>query len=646
MSWSDDLLDAQRRAAAHSGGHARLLAGPGTGKTLTLTRHICFLIAHKNVAPDKILALTFTRAAARELRQRVAAELGDEQSPTVSTLHSFALQQLLRNRTSIIALPQPLQIADDWEERQVVLEDLRDLLRLHRISDARGLLNDLSADWQSLTADESHWEQRFPNPAFLGAWRQHRNIYGYTLRSELVYQLKKALEQRGDFTLENPIDHLLVDEYQDLNRCDLAIVQHIQSRNVELFIAGDDDQSIYGFRKAHPDGIRRFPNDYSDVSELELEICKRCDRSILDLGLFVARQDPGRIEKTIRSELSAGEGEIELLRFGNQAAESNGIAELCRHLLTRRELKPSDILVLLRSDRHAVFSGPIKDKLEELGIAVAAASSAPNPLDKKAGRALLAFLRLAVRPDDSLAWRTLFEVWCKGVGKQSIRAVYDLACYRGDSFAQTVLAARVDNGILPTTHRSRLSNAIDDISSKLSVLFPEDVDQKYRSCDELIAIVRSAADLIITNDEEREPVLSKLERNIHAFATVSIAGFVRTMESANENIEQELEEDKINILTMHRAKGLTAAAVIVAVAEDQYIPGRAVGDAIGDERRLLYVSLTRAEHHLFITYCDRRTGRQSHTGSSSGSVTRSLTQFLVDCSQQPQDGTAFIRNLA
>ena len=159
MSWSDNLLHDQEVAAAHTGTHARLLAGPGTGKTLTLTRHICFLIDDQNVAPDKILALTFTRAAARELRQRVAAELGEKQSPTVSTLHSFALRQLLRNAPTIIALPQPLKIADDWEERHIVLEDLKSLLNLQRINDARELLNDLSADWQSLTADESDWEK-------------------------------------------------------------------------------------------------------------------------------------------------------------------------------------------------------------------------------------------------------------------------------------------------------------------------------------------------------------------------------------------------------------------------------------------------------------------------------------------------------
>ena len=100
------------------------------------------------------------------------------------------------------------------------------------------------------------------------------------------------------------------------------------------------------------------------------------------------------------------------------------------------------------------------------------------------------------------------------------------------------------------------------------------------------------------------------------------------------------------LLTMHRAKGLTAEAVIVAATEDQYIPGRAQGDEVDDERRLLYVSLTRAKHHLFITYCDRRTGQQIHTGRDSGNTSRSLSQFLADCPHTPQDGREFIDRVA
>jgi len=646
MAWDDDLLPDQRKAAGHTGNHARLLAGPGTGKTLTLTRHICFLVAEQNVPPGAILAVTFTRAAARELRQRVKNELGEDRCPRISTLHSFALRQLLKNAARISDLPQPLRIADDWEERNIILEDIKVLLGLNHISESRDLLNELSADWQSLTADGANRGRRFTNPRFLGLWREHRRIYGYTLRSELVYQLKKALEQRDDFELECQFKYLLVDEYQDLNLCDLAVVREIASRKVELFIAGDDDQSIYSFRKAHPEGIRRFPCDYPGAEDLSLKICKRCDRRILDIGLFVAQQDPRRVVKEIRSEPGREQGEVAILRFPHQDVEAAGIARLCARLVNDHGLKPDDILILLRSDHNGVFSRPIREKIEEAGIPVAAATDMTSPLDGANGRAFLAFMRLAAKREDSLAWRTLFQVWCNGIGSGAVGAIYDVARGRGMTFAQAVLASHNDTSILPSNHRSRISAAINSVLDQLDDLFPGDAMEEYECRDDLMNVVRAAAKSLIVDEEVYKSVLLEFERAAEVAEATSIEELVRATEVASEDIEQELEIGKVNILTMHRAKGLTAEAVIVAACEDQYIPGRAQGSAVDDERRLLYVSLTRAKHHLFVTYCDKRTGPQRYTGRDSGRVDRSLTQFLIDCSYTPEDGITFIDRLA
>jgi DNA helicase-2/ATP-dependent DNA helicase PcrA len=645
MTWDNGLLPEQRVAAGHSGAHARLLAGPGTGKTLSLTRHVCFLIEQQRIAPEEVIAVTFTRAAARELRQRVEGVLGVENAPRISTLHSFALRQLLRNATRVTALPQPLRIADDWEERHIILEDLKSLLRLRRIDHARDLLNELSSDWQSLTADDTDWETRFPNPRFLAAWREHREMYRYSLRAELVYQLKKAMEQRGDFQLEGNIRHLLVDEYQDLNRCDLAVVHEIASRNVELFVAGDDDQSIYGFRKAQPEGIRRFPRDYAGAAELSLEICKRCDQGILDLGLFVARQDTHRIEKPIRTELGRGMGEVDIVRFPNQDLEATGVALICRHLIEHHGLAPDSVLILLRSDHNRAFSRPLRDALAAADVPVVASTEGTNPLDQNAGRTSLAFLRLAANRRDHLAWRTLFILFCPGIGAAAVNALHDVARRNSMGFADAVLAARRDPAVLPTAHRSRITTAVQRVLSQLDSLFPTGQDE-FGTCTELDNAVRAVAETLVSNLDEREAVILELNLAVEAVAATSVTNLVRATEVVGEDIEQELEKDKVNILTMHRAKGLTAEAVIVAAAEDEYVPGRAQSDAVHDERRLLYVSLTRAKHHLFVTYCDRRSGAQRHTGRTSGRTNRTLTRFLRDGPLTPVPGNVFTNNLA
>ena len=266
MQWDEGLLPEQKNAASHCGCHARLLAGPGTGKTRTLTHHIAYLVSEKKVPPKNIVALTFTRAAAAELRTRTSDLLKDIKGkpPRVCTLHSFALRQLLRNsdRIDSISIPRPLRISDDWEERFIIFEDLKDMLNCN-IQSVEKKFNQLSADWQTLNIDQSGWADTFPDPVFLGIWRQHRQVFGYTMISELVYQLKRALEQIPDFSLESNYSHLLIDEYQDLNRCDLAVVSAIRGKGVELYAAGDDDQSIYGFRYAHPQGIRRFDIDHT-----------------------------------------------------------------------------------------------------------------------------------------------------------------------------------------------------------------------------------------------------------------------------------------------------------------------------------------------------------------------------------------------
>src|SRR5207249_1820945 len=169
-----------------------------------------------------------------KLRERVHNALAGTVAdmPLVTTLHSYALRNLLHNSECLETLPRPLRIADDWEERNIVQEDLKGILGC-KVADVRDKLNDLSADWDTLAADG--WpDHRRADPAFVGAWQEHRRILGYTLRAELVYQLKHALNERGDFELVPATKHLLVDEYQDLNRCDLSVITAVLYHGAEV----------------------------------------------------------------------------------------------------------------------------------------------------------------------------------------------------------------------------------------------------------------------------------------------------------------------------------------------------------------------------------------------------------------------------
>lgn len=648
MAWDDGLLEQQRAAACHIGSHARLLAGPGTGKTRTLTQHICFLIEEKGISPDTIRAISFTRATAGDLHQRIRRVLHEDQIPIVSTLHSFALSELLNNNVNVRDIIFPLRIADDWEENHIIFDDIKGFLGMKK-SGIIDLFQLLSANWESLDVEKEDWEEQLHsrNPQFIGAWQEHRRIYGYTLRSEIVYQLKKAIEQSGGITTREEIKYLIVDEYQDLNKCDMSIINYLAQAGVELYVAGDDDQSIYGFRKAHPDGIRRFTIDYEGGKEYELGICMRCAKKVLHLGLFVVEQDRDRIEKHLESAQHCEEGTVKILRFFNQLEEASSVAILCQYLIKNKGLQPSDILILLRSDKYNVFSAPILNELHKL--TVPAIKLEDQKLRNYSVRAILCFLRLHILPKDSLSWRTLLSEWCDNIGPKSIEAIYNMAKEDGCSFADAIYKAIEDKSRIPSNIRSVLLEQISriiEINNKInSDVFEFDLELRLQSTIRLIEYVRIAAVNLNFDDELLGNTIDVFQSIIDKKEPKSLDDLIRYITSDISDSEEIRDADSVNILTMHKAKGLEAKAVFIVAAEDEYIP-RMEGELnLSEDRRLLYVSLTRSKEYLYITYCNYRTGRQKHTGRANNESRRTLTRFLQDSPFSPESGKDYTKKL-
>jgi len=644
-NWAAGLSPEQRKAAAHQGSNARLLAGPGTGKTWTLTARVRYLVFASAVDPESIMALTFTRAAAGELKDRVNKALEGKIAgrPTIATLHSFALRVLLANAKRLDALPQPLRIADDWEERNIIQEDLKALTK-STVKTVRKNFQALSADWDTLRADDNTPNPLRADASFVGAWQGHRVMYGYTLRAELVYQLKRALEQRTDIALPGDLRHLLVDEYQDLNACDLNVIGRIAANGVVLYAAGDDDQNIYGFRHANPEGIRRFDKDHAPSADLALATCVRCDRDIMELARFVADLDVRRLAKPWIPRGDAGPGDVRLLRFNSGSEESAGVATLCRYLIDEEKLEPDDILVLIRSDQNGAFSTPLTEAMTAAGVPFSVNVGSESPLDLPPGRIMLGMIRLAINPDDSLAWRTLLTVRTNGVGNKTIGAIVESASSAGVTFAQGLKNAvqRPDCPLKLASEFAALSKMVDEIRAVIgdatSVLSADQLR------DAIVAISR-----IVTRgnvdgiDEAAAYIATKARRG----EIDSFEGLLSSLSIASQLTEQELVPGAVNMLTMHKAKGLTAKAVIVMACEDQYLPGRQQSvDQEGDERRLLYVSLTRARQKLVITYAQRRHGQQQHTGRDSGHLRRTLTRYLRDAQLRVTPAADYLANLA
>lgn len=625
----------QSAAIEHIGAPARLLAGPGTGKTWAMTQRAIRLVQNHDVLPPSILVLTFTRAAAQELRGRLRDAFGAGRPlPRVATLHSYALRQLLLNADRLDSLPMPLRIADDWEERHIVLEDVRRLQNEQAgaaahfdIGDIRAKFQDLSADWETLNADREDWERTYPDPAFLAAWHRHRALYGYTLRSELVYQLKRALWNSGNFKLEFIPDHILVDEYQDLNACDLKVVEWIADHGAELFAAGDDDQSIYGFRQAAPVGIRTFLSSRVGAVDLRLEVCRRCAPEVLRLAEFVIALDLRRVPKVLRAEDGRRAGVVKLARFASQDDEAAGIAERCRKIIDGGT-SPGDILILLRQDRHGAFSSVLANHLLARGLPVHVDVGGAGAFDSEGGRTLLALLRLAHFGQDGLAWRALLQLDKNNLGTRAVQRVENNAIASNSSFGSTLAA------LAESSARDRLAewaagvarNALE-IARLLEV---ESVDYEQAQSEFSLALAALPIPSRLRDVAGYEAARRALVAEVEAGDVRNLAALLSTLGASRDDEEPVIEASSINVLTMHKAKGLGADTVFVAAAEDEYLPGRAAGDEVDDERRLLYVSLTRARERLYITYCDSRRGAQLHSGRNSGRPTRTLTRFLRD----------------
>lgn len=615
-----DATSDQIKAIDHIGSHARLLAGPGTGKTKTLTRRVLSLILQHNAVPETILLLTFTRLAAAQLKdeiKKVLEPLG-KATPQVSTLHSFALRQILYNSSRIDALPRPIRIADDWEERHIIQEDLKRVLNLKEIAEVQKLINQLSTDWETLRVDEIGWEQQFPNPAFLGAWRGHKEQYGETLRAELVYQLKKQLNQNRDFKLDKEYKHILIDEYQDLNACDLAVVNELAKRGAELFVAGDDDQSIYGFRFATPTGIRNFDQFYQNAQKLALEICFRCDKNILHSAEFVASLDPARLPKPTRPKDEADDGEVLIVGFRDQAHEAESLAKKIKSLIDAGT-SPDQITILLRSDRNGTLSKPIIDNLKKQGVDVSL--STDSELDNnKEYRAVLSIIRLLVDQNDCLAWRTLLQIGQNGLGDECVKNIENYAQSKGIRFSDAVQTIAENPSEL-----QRFGQKISNFISETKTIIDE-----LKAIENSTDVINNLVDKVITASEVKDQVKKYFIGILENQEKADLENLIKIVSISSEFIEQETKENAVNILTMHQAKGLTFDICFIVGAEDEFIPGRNTGDKEGDERRLLYVSMTRARHKLFISYCNKRTGQQRHSGSNSGTEKRTLTRFLRD----------------
>jgi len=283
-----------------------------------------------------------------------------------------------------------------------------------------------------------------------------------------------------------------------------------------------------------------------------------------------------------------------------------------------------------------------------------ASTKVERPMDEAAGRELLSLMRLAGNDKDDLAWRTLLQIRKgHGVGDKRIHSIYDYAFDNGLRYYDALCAVEKDAGAVPGAAAIQHEMAaVRDLIGQLREVVGSVADATLvgaaavpTSQGLLLDGLSNFATHVIEAQDQREAVLHHMRRTAEGSGASTFPDLLVALTSPEDTPEQEVERGKVNVLTMHQAKGLSADAVIVAGAEREPIPGKATGDRYRDECRLLYVSVTRAKHHLYVTFCNERHGQQRHSGSERGNPTRELTPFLRGA-LDVESGPAYVAGLA
>lgn len=616
--------------------HGRVLAGPGTGKSATVVDLIHRLLTRDGAERPAIRLLTFTRAATAELAGKVSAHESEVERP--STVHSFAISALLRNPGSA-PFPEPLRIADDWEVKNIVRPELAKLVGVSPSFVKDHLLAEMAAMWQSLIREQDSGVDEETRNRFIGAFRQHRRVMGYTLLGELPDLLRQALESYDDLQGLD-YDFVVVDEYQDLNACDLRVLKLLGDRGVAIFAVGDDEQSIYGWRKAAPEGIRRFPDDYPGADDYVLSVSHRCGAEIIRWARFVIEADPARPRERDRLVAADGAapGEVALLSFPSQVTEARGVADIVQKLIEDEGLEPSEILVMSRGDHNGQFSQPIKAELDRRGISVDDPSWVDEVVSDPDNRAVLLLARLMVNRLDSLAWAGL-TVLEPGIGDRFRRGIYDRAAETGMTFAEALLAAHAEDfasmtGPVPR----RAGNLVGRTRAWLDTHpVPENEQDAPEAWGDWLALAFSGADAPVGVSDALSELLRVVDEAIEP--GTDLARFLGQIQPLAKD-HASAQAGGVRFLTVGLSKGLTVEASIIIGGEEGIIPDPRADEA--EERRLLYVGLTRARRFSYVTWATRRSGPTARAGTPRVQGRRLISRLLRGGPVETQNGQDYI----
>jgi len=608
------LNDAQREAVAATEGPVLVLAGAGTGKTRVITHRVARLIGN-SVPPADVLAVTFTNKAAQEMLQRLRGMLGGKKTaggPTVCTFHRLGLT-ILREHAERAGRRPNFSIYDPSDSAGVVRDVLAELVAPDGAADPEMLQRVLSAHKNAGNAVE-------PGDAFFARLLERyegdlaaRNAFDlddlirWPVRLLADKDLRRAYHRRYRY--------ILVDEYQDTNQAQYELLRLLVGPARNICVVGDDDQSIYRFRGACRDKILNFKRDFPGAKVVKLEENYRSTNAILQAANAVIARSAKRHAKRLYSRLGEG-GRVRCLEYADATAEAEGIVDEIRERRMLGGLKLHDAAILLRSIHQArVFEERLR--FRDLPYTL---SGGKSWFDRKEVRDTVAYLRLVVNRSDDAAFLRVVNFPRRGVGEKAVAALVRAARERGRGLSEVIESLEDVAGIAAGA-KAALAELAGHLAAARNVLEAGRVVEGARLLMERIGYREAAIALYPdrATGELRakavEAVLFALKDFVRKEPRGDLAEFLRRMSLDNEAERGEEERrEGLNLMTLHSAKGLEFDTVYIPGLEEGILPHEKSiaeddDEAVEEERRLLYVGMTRARRSLTFSFCASRARR-------------------------------------
>jgi len=623
------LNDEQQQGVVDQFGSHMIIAGAGSGKTRVITTRIAYLMAVHNVPAYTIVALTFTNKAGSEMKERIASYTQSNQKPFVGTFHAYCVQLLRRYKKH---LPhESFTIIDSDDQRGI----LRKIIKRHNLEKhvtPQQLQGMISFEKNHLPGTMQERDVK-PAPFFAEVFQTYEKekeagaLFDFDdllIKVLALFEKNKIVKQDH----QARVRHVLVDEYQDTNQVQHALLKHITQQNDELAvdsvcIVGDGDQSIYSWRGAQADNMNRFAKDFAPVNQVKIEQNYRSVKPILDAANAVIAHNEDRLDKSLWSTKEA-RNRIVQVRCQSNYQESDFIASTIRTIL-KKSFAHKDIAILYRTHYQ---SRSLEEALIRANIPYTIIGGI-RFYERKEVKDILAYLRLAYNQRDRASLFRIINTPTRGLG---------------DKCEEYIEKTWFDNPNMPITEVLNL------LSETTEYRLTQKQRDAYQSLAEIIAGIpehaslNAAASYVIKQTgyisyltKSYDPIEAETKKeNVYELLN-SITHFEQ--EHPNGEPEQFLEEvslmpekiaaedtaDMVPLMTLHTAKGLEFKAVIIAGLEEEILPSsRSMhsAQALEEERRLFYVGMTRAEEYLILTNGELR--------NSYGNMTQQLPSRFLD----------------